>query len=102
AALDRGGAVGRLSRLGLAVSRRPRRRAPESRHRPAAVARRVGSVRRRRRRDARADRPAPGRGRRDRLGRTQWLAAAVVGTSLLLGGNGLVSLAEKRVASGPA
>jgi drug/metabolite transporter (DMT)-like permease len=41
-------------------------------------------------------------GRPDPLGRRQWVAAAVVGTSLLLGGNGLVSLAEKRVASGPA
>ena len=41
-------------------------------------------------------------GRPDPLGRRQWLAAAIVGTSLLLGGNGLVSLAEKRVASGPA
>jgi drug/metabolite transporter (DMT)-like permease len=41
-------------------------------------------------------------GRPDPLGARQWLAAAVVGTSLLLGGNGLVSLAEKRVASGPA
>jgi drug/metabolite transporter (DMT)-like permease len=41
-------------------------------------------------------------GRPDPLGRRQWIAAAVVGTSLLLGGNGLVSLAEKRVASGPA
>jgi len=38
----------------------------------------------------------------DPLGRKQWGAAAVVGTALLLGGNGLVSLAEKRVASGPA
>ena len=41
-------------------------------------------------------------GRPDPLGRKQWIAAAIVGTSLLLGGNGLVSLAEKRVASGPA
>jgi len=41
-------------------------------------------------------------GRPDPLGTKQWLAAAIVGTSLLLGGNGLVSLAEKRVASGPA
>jgi len=41
-------------------------------------------------------------GRPDPLGRRQWVAAAIVGTSLLLGGNGLVSLAEKRVASGPA
>jgi drug/metabolite transporter (DMT)-like permease len=44
----------------------------------------------------------PADGRPDPLGRRQWFAAAVVGTSLLLGGNGLVSLAEKRVASGPA
>ena len=41
-------------------------------------------------------------GRPDPLGTRQWLSAAIVGTSLLLGGNGLVSLAEKRVASGPA
>lgn len=41
-------------------------------------------------------------GRPDPLGRRQWLAAAIVGTALLLGGNGLVSLAEQRVASGPA
>src|SRR5579885_1000632 len=32
----------------------------------------------------------------DPLGRPQWFAATVVGTSRLLGGNGLVSLAEKR------
>lgn len=41
-------------------------------------------------------------GRPDPLGKRQWIAATIVGTSLLLGGNGLVSLAEKRVASGPA
>jgi drug/metabolite transporter (DMT)-like permease len=41
-------------------------------------------------------------GRPDPLGWRQWGAAAVVGTALLLGGNGLVSLAEQRVASGPA
>jgi drug/metabolite transporter (DMT)-like permease len=41
-------------------------------------------------------------GRPDPLGARQWLAAAVVGIALLLGGNGLVSLAERRVASGPA
>src|SRR5436305_3179815 len=41
-------------------------------------------------------------GRPDPLGKRQWFAATVVGTSLLLGGNGLVSFAEKRVASGPA
>src|SRR5512136_2932633 len=38
--------------------------------------------------------PAPTRG--------QWLRAAVVGLLLLLGGNGLVSLAEQNVASGIA
>jgi drug/metabolite transporter (DMT)-like permease len=41
-------------------------------------------------------------GRPDPLGRQQWAAAAVVGLALLLGGNGLVSIAEKHVASGPA
>src|SRR3954453_10418613 len=41
-------------------------------------------------------------GRPDPLGRRQWAAAAVVGCALLLGGNGLVSLAEKRVPSGVA
>jgi drug/metabolite transporter (DMT)-like permease len=41
-------------------------------------------------------------GRPDPLGARQWIAASVVGVSLLLGGNGLVSLAERRVASGPA
>jgi drug/metabolite transporter (DMT)-like permease len=46
-------------------------------------------------------RPAPD-GLPDPLGLKQWAAAAVVGTALLLGGNGLVSIAEKRVASGPA
>ena len=46
-------------------------------------------------------RPHPD-GRPDPLGPRQWGAAAVVGVSLLLGGNGLVSIAEKRVASGPA
>ncbi|MDQ1685668.1 MAG: hypothetical protein QOC82_2405 [Frankiaceae bacterium] len=44
----------------------------------------------------------PADGRPDPLGKRQWFAAAVVGTSLLLGGNGLVSIAEQRVASGPA
>ncbi|MDQ1748284.1 MAG: hypothetical protein QOD07_2547 [Frankiaceae bacterium] len=44
----------------------------------------------------------PADGQPDPLGRRQWFAATVVGTALLLGGNGLVSLAEKRVASGPA
>jgi drug/metabolite transporter (DMT)-like permease len=38
----------------------------------------------------------------DPLGWRQWAAAAVVGVALLLGGNGLVSIAERRVASGPA
>ena len=38
--------------------------------------------------------PAPTRG--------QWLRAALVGLLLLVGGNGLVSLAEKNVASGVA
>ena len=41
-------------------------------------------------------------GRPDPLGPRQWAASAVVGLALLLGGNGLVSLAERRVASGPA
>ena len=41
-------------------------------------------------------------GRPDPLGPRQWAAAAVVGLALLLGGNGLVSIAEKHVASGPA
>ena len=48
-----------------------------------------------------AGRPAPD-GKPDPLGRRQWLSCAVVGVLLLLGGNGLVSIAEKRVASGPA
>lgn len=38
----------------------------------------------------------------DPLGLRQWGAAAVVGVALLLGGNGLVSIAERRVASGPS
>ncbi|MBV9292046.1 MAG: EamA family transporter [Frankiales bacterium] len=41
-------------------------------------------------------------GRPDPLGRRQWAAAAVIGLALLLGGNGLVSIAEQRVASGLA
>jgi len=41
-------------------------------------------------------------GRPDRLGPRQWGSAAVVGLALLLGGNGLVSIAERRVASGAA
>jgi drug/metabolite transporter (DMT)-like permease len=48
-----------------------------------------------------AHRPAAD-GRPDPLGRRQWGATAVVGVALLLGGNGLVSVAERRVASGPA
>jgi drug/metabolite transporter (DMT)-like permease len=48
-----------------------------------------------------ARRPAAD-GEPDRLGRRQWLACAVVGTLLLLGGNGLVTLAERHVASGIA
>jgi len=46
-------------------------------------------------------RPAPD-GRPDPLGPRQWGAAAVIGLALLLGGNGLVSIAEKRIASGVA
>src|SRR4051812_22189980 len=41
-------------------------------------------------------------GRPDPLGRRQWFAASVVGVALLLGGNGLVSVAEKRIPSGIA
>ena len=41
-------------------------------------------------------------GKPDPLGAKQWGAAAVVGLALLLGGNGMVSIAERRVASGPA
>jgi drug/metabolite transporter (DMT)-like permease len=41
-------------------------------------------------------------GRPDRLGRRQWLAAAIIGISLLLGGNGVVSIAERSVPSGVA
>ena len=48
-----------------------------------------------------ARRPAAD-GRPDPLGRRQWFASAVVGVLLLLCGNGLVSIAEKRVASGPS
>jgi drug/metabolite transporter (DMT)-like permease len=44
----------------------------------------------------------PRDGRPDPLGRRQWLSAAVVGLALLLGGNGLVSIAEQRIASGVA
>jgi drug/metabolite transporter (DMT)-like permease len=38
----------------------------------------------------------------DPLGRRQWLSAAVIGLALLLGGNGLVSVAERRIPSGTA
>lgn len=38
----------------------------------------------------------------DPLGWKQWGAAAVIGCALLLGGNGLVSIAEKRIPSGIA
>ena len=48
-----------------------------------------------------ARRPAAD-GKPDPLGWRQCGATAVVGVALLLGGNGLVSIAEKRVASGPA
>src|SRR4051794_15278685 len=41
-------------------------------------------------------------GRPDPLGRRQWFAASVIGIALLLGGNGLVSIAEKRIPSGVA
>src|SRR5437879_2356708 len=32
----------------------------------------------------------------------QWVSAAIIGTALCLGGNGLVSVAEKRIPSGMA
>lgn len=48
-----------------------------------------------------AGRPASD-GLPDPLGPRQWLSSAVVGVLLLLGGNGLVSIAEKKVASGPS
>ena len=38
----------------------------------------------------------------DPLGWRQWGAAAIIGCALLLGGNGLVSIAEKRIPSGIA
>lgn len=41
-------------------------------------------------------------GEPDPVGRRQWLSCAVIGIALLLGGNGLVMLAEERVASGIA
>jgi drug/metabolite transporter (DMT)-like permease len=44
----------------------------------------------------------PADGRPDPLGRRQWFAASVIGVALLLGGNGLVSVAEKRIPSGIA
>jgi len=46
-------------------------------------------------------RPAPD-GLPDRLGRREWFSAAVIGLALPFGGNGLVSIAEKRVPSGTA
>jgi drug/metabolite transporter (DMT)-like permease len=46
-------------------------------------------------------RPAAG-GEPDPVGARQWLSCAVVGTALLLGGNGLVMLAERDVDSGIA
>lgn len=48
-----------------------------------------------------ARRPAPD-GQPDPLGWKQWVAATVIGNALLLGGNGLVSIAEKRIPSGIA
>src|SRR5262252_295813 len=44
-------------------------------------------------RDENGERPAKPSAR-------QWASAAVIGTALCLGGNGLVSVAEKRVSSG--
>lgn len=46
-------------------------------------------------------RPAPDR-LPDRLGAKQWYAAAVIGLALPFGGNGLVTIAEKRIPSGTA
>ncbi len=46
-------------------------------------------------------RPAPD-GKPDPLGRRQWGAAAVIGLALPFGGNGFVSVAEKRIPSGVA
>jgi drug/metabolite transporter (DMT)-like permease len=40
--------------------------------------------------------------RADRPTRRHWLNAAVIGTALCLGGNGLVSIAERRITSGMA
>jgi drug/metabolite transporter (DMT)-like permease len=41
-------------------------------------------------------------GRPDRLGPRQWLASGIVGSALLLGGNGPVSVGEQHLASGTA
>lgn len=41
-------------------------------------------------------------GSADPIGARQWLASAIVGTALLLGGNGLVSIGEQHLASGTA
>jgi drug/metabolite transporter (DMT)-like permease len=38
----------------------------------------------------------------DPMGRRQWLSAAIIGLALVLGGNGLVTIAEQRVDSGIA
>lgn len=46
-------------------------------------------------------RPAPD-GLPDRLGPKQWYAAAVIGLALPFGGNGLVTVAERRIPSGTA
>jgi drug/metabolite transporter (DMT)-like permease len=45
-----------------------------------------------------ARRPAPD-GAADPMGRPQWVAAAVIGCALVLGGNGLVTIAEQRIDS---
>jgi drug/metabolite transporter (DMT)-like permease len=45
---------------------------------------------------------ARGTGRVERLTRTHWLAAAVAGTLMLVGGNGAVTWAEQRIDSGVA
>jgi len=41
-------------------------------------------------------------GKPDPIGGRQWLAGSIVGLALLLGGNGLVSIGEQRIASGTA
>jgi drug/metabolite transporter (DMT)-like permease len=46
-------------------------------------------------------RPAPD-GLPDPMGARQWAAAAIIGLALAFGGNGLVSIAEKRIPSGTA